>query len=169
MSSIISSSSQSRGDSIRRPNLRLVSADYTATEASRQSAKIAVIACLCAGSSYNDEVLLKASAATLERDGEFCAVVLDSPRTRFKRGQVRTLIDAAILATSLGAKIVWLDSSDQVDELLRFARQSRVGRIFLARNRPTLFARLFRRAVYSDLLRHAKGFRIDVVGFEGRA
>jgi K+-sensing histidine kinase KdpD len=172
MSGIISSSSPSRQDSIRRPSLRLVSNDHgldeAATRASQQSARTAVIACLTAESSSNNELLLKASAAALVRDGEFYAVLLDSPRIRFKRSQVRTLIDAAIFASSLGAKIVWLDSSDPVGELLQFARQSCVGQIFVARNQPTLFSRLFQRTAYSDLLRHAEGCRIQVVGFERR-
>jgi K+-sensing histidine kinase KdpD len=172
MSAIISSSSLSRPDSIRRPGLRLVSNDHgldeAATRASQESAKTAVIACLAAGSSSNNELLLKASAAALERDGEFYAVLLDSPRIRFKRSQVRTLIDAAIFASSLGAKIVWLDSSNPVGELLQFARQSRVGQIFVARNRPTLFSRLLQRTAYSNLLRHAEGCQIEVVGFKRR-
>ena len=173
MSAIISSSSPSRADAIRRPSLRLVSRtpalEEAVTRASQESAKTAVIACLTTRSSSNNELLLKASTAALERDGEFYAVVLDSPRTRFKRGQVRTLIDAAIFAASLGAKIIWLDSTDMLLELLQFARESRVGRIFVARNRPSLFARLFGHAAYSDLLRHAEGLRIDIVGFERRS
>lgn len=171
MSGIISSSSPSCADSIRRPNLRLVRGGHApeaATRASQESAKTGVIACLTADSRANKEVLLKASAAALERDGKLYAVLMDSPRIRFKRSQVRTLVDAAIFAGSLGAKIVWLDSSDLVGEMLRFARQSRVDRIFVARNRPTLFARLFRRPPYCRLLRHAEGFRVDVVGFERR-
>ena len=91
--------------------------------------------------------------------------------TRYASGRtlglrVRTLIDDAILATHLGAKIVWLDSSDLVGELLQFARQSRVGRIFVTRNRPAPFSRLFGRTVYSKLLSGGEGFRIDVVGFQ---
>jgi K+-sensing histidine kinase KdpD len=170
MTAIISSSPPSHAFPIRRPTLRLVSgpSDHAATEAPRESAKTAVIACLCADSPFNNELLRKASAAAVERDGELYAVLLDSPRTRYTRSQLRTLIDAATLAACSGAKIVWLDSTDMVADLLRFARHSRVSRIFVARNRPTLFARLFRRTAYSHLLRHADGFRIDVVGFESR-
>jgi K+-sensing histidine kinase KdpD len=171
MGGIISSRSRTRADFTHRPNLRLVSSDYAleaATRTSQESAKTGVIACLTAESPSNNELLLKASAAALEREAELYAVLLYSPRTKFKRSQVHDLIDAAIFASSLGAKIVWLDSSDPIDELLQFARQSRVGRIFVARNRPTLFSRLFKRAAYSVLLGRAKDCRIDVVGFERR-
>jgi len=50
--------------------------------------------------------------------------------------------------------------------LLHFARQSRIGRIFVKRDRPASFSRLFGRTVYSDLLNRAESFRIDVVGVE---
>jgi K+-sensing histidine kinase KdpD len=124
------------------------------------------MACLVAGNSGNAELLRKASAAAREHNGELYAVLLDSDRTRFDKEQVRGLVDDAVLGKDLGAKIVWLDSSDVVGELLQVARQFRIGRIFVTRERPTLCSRLFGRAVYSDLLSRAKGFRVDVVGFE---
>ena len=126
------------------------------------------MACLTLSSSGNSELLRKASAAAHENDGEFYAVLADSPRTRFGKGRVRTLIDDAILASYLGAKIVLLESFDVVGELLRFAQQSDIGRIFVARNRPAPLAGLFGRTVCSELLSRARGFRIDVVGFESR-
>jgi len=124
------------------------------------------MACLTARSSGNSELLRKASEAARENDGEFYAVLVDSPRNRVRNARVRTLIDDAILASYLGAKIVWLESSDVVAELLHFARQSRIVRIFVKRDRPASFSRLFGRTVYSGLLNRAEGFRIDVVGFE---
>src|SRR5208283_5612456 len=157
MSVITASSSPTRVIPIRQPNLRLVPRDST-SRSSEQSARTAVIACLVAGNSRNTELLRKASAAAREHNGELYAVVVDSHRTRFDKEQVRGLIDDAILGSDLGAKIVWLDSSDVVGELLRFARQFRVGRIFVTRNRPALFSRLLGRTVYSDLLRRAGGF-----------
>ena len=133
---------------------------------SQSAAKTAVIACLTGGSCDNGKVLHKASAAARERDGEFYAVLIDSPRTRFGKAQVRTLIEDAILARSLGAKIVWFDTSDLVGELLQFAQKARIGKIFVSRGRQTLFSGLSRRTVYRDLLRRTKDIRIDVVGFE---
>ena len=124
------------------------------------------MACLSAPGSSDGELLHKASAAARELEGQFYAVFVDSPRARFGKAEVQALIDDTILASYLGARIVWLESSDVVGELLRFARQSRVGRVFVTRNRPALFPRLFGRAVYPDLLNRAEGFRIDVVGFE---
>jgi K+-sensing histidine kinase KdpD len=123
-----------------------------------------VIACLTAGSSSNSEVLCKARVAARENDGEFYAVPLDSSHHRFGKPPVHTLIDDAVLASCFGAKIVWLESSDVAGELLQFARQAHVGRIFIARDRPTPFYRLFARTVYSDLLLRGKGVSIDVVG-----
>jgi len=150
---------------IRQPNLRLVPRDST-SRSSEQSARTAVIACLVAGNSRNTELLRKASEAAREHNGELYAVVVDSHRTRFDKVQVRQLVDDAALSGGLGAKIVWLDSSDVVGELLKFARQFRIGRIFVTRSRTTLSSRLFGRAIYSDLLSRAEGFRVDVVGFE---
>lgn len=124
------------------------------------------MACLSAHGFSNGELLCKASAAAREHDGQFYAVFVDSLRTRFGNADVQALVEDAILASYLGAKIVWLESSDVVGELLRFASQSRVGRVFVTRNRPALFPRLFGRTVYSDLLNRANGLRIDVVGFE---
>ena len=92
--------------------------------------------------------------------------MVDSHRTRFDKEQVRGLVDDAVLGNELGAKIVWLDSSDVVGELVQVARQFCIGRIFVTRERPTLCSRVFGRAVYSDLLSRAQGFRVDVVGFE---
>ena len=168
MSAITSSSS--RAASIRQPNLRLVPRapiiDPSIYRQTEQSTRTAVMACLVAGNPGNTELLRKASAAAREHNGELYAVVVDSHRTRFDKVQVRGLVDDAVLGKDLGAKIVWLDSSDVVGELLQFARQFRIGRIFVTRNRPTWFSRLSGRAVYSDLLSRAEGLRVDVVGFE---
>ena len=126
------------------------------------------MACLTARSASNSQLLRKASAAARENDGEFYAVLVDSPGARFGKARARTLIDDAILASYLGARIVCLESSDVVGELLQFARQSRIGRVFVARNRPAPFYRLFGPTVCSELLSRAEGFRIDVVGVERR-
>jgi K+-sensing histidine kinase KdpD len=159
MTAIIPSTSRSIG-SVCQPNLRLVTSD------TRDRANTAVMACLSASTSGNSELLRKASAAARENGGDFYAVMVDSPRHRFGNARVRALIDDAILASYLGAKVVWLESSDVVGALLQFARQSDIGRIFVARNRPAPLSRLFGRTVCSDLLSRARGFRIDVVGFE---
>jgi K+-sensing histidine kinase KdpD len=71
-----------------------------------------------------------------------------------------------VLAAYLGARIIRLESSDVVGELLRFARRSGIGRIFVARNQPAPLSRLFGRTICSELLCRARGFRIDVVGFK---
>src|SRR5271154_880052 len=168
MSAITSSSS--RAVPIRQTNLRLVPRDSiidpSIYRSSEKSPRTAVMACLVAGNSGNAGLLRKASAAAREHNSDLYAVVLDSHRTRFDKVQVRRLVEDAILGNELGAKIVWLDSSDVVGELLQVARQFRIGRIFVTRSRPGVFSRLFGRAVYPDLLNRAEGFRVDVVGFE---
>ncbi|MGO9007831.1 MAG: hypothetical protein ACLQB4_19030 [Beijerinckiaceae bacterium] len=131
-----------------------------------EAPKTAVMACLTARGSGNCELLRKASAAAREHGAGFYAVIANSPHTRFGKAQVRDLIDDIILARYFGAKIVRLESSDVVGELLQLARQSNVGRIFIARSRPAPFSKLFGRSVYSDLLVRGKGFSIDVVGFK---
>src|ERR1700735_811174 len=167
MSAITSSSSHSPAVSIRQPNLRLVPRDAISHpsiyRSSEQSPRTAVMACLVVGNSGNAELLRKASAAAREHNGELYAVVVDSHRSRFDKVEVRGLIDDAILGSELGAKIVWLDSSDVVGELLQVARQGRIGTIFVTRDRPSLFPRLLGRAVYSDLLSRAEGFRVNVI------
>jgi K+-sensing histidine kinase KdpD len=160
MAATIQSRSHCRADSIAQPNLRLVTTDQSHRE------KPAVMACLTGRSSANSKLLRKAAAAARENDGEFYAVLADSPRTPFGKGRVRMLIDDAILASYLGAKVTWLESSDVVGELLQFARESDVGRIFVARSRPAPLSQLFGRTVCSELLSRARGLRIDVVGFE---
>jgi two-component system sensor histidine kinase KdpD len=170
MASIIPSKSPLRADSFSQPNLRLVANEHgdrlAIARTPEQLPRTAVIACLSAHASSNGELLPKASAAARVNHGQFYAVFVDSPRTRLGKADVQALVEDAVLASYLGAKIVWLESSDVVGELLRFASQSRVGRVFVTRNRPALFPRLFDRAVYPDLLNRAEGFRIDVVGFE---
>jgi K+-sensing histidine kinase KdpD len=172
MSAITSSISHSPAVSIRQPNLRLVPRDAISHPSiyrvSEESTRTAVMACLVAGNSGNAELLRKASPAAREHNGELYAVVVDSHRTRFDKMLVRRLVEDVALGKDLGAKIVWLDSSDVVGELLQVARQFRIGRILITRNRPTWFSRLSGRAVYSDLLSRAEGFRVDVVGFERR-
>ena len=171
MSGIISSQSRLRADSMAQPNARLAGSDRrnhlrAIVRIPDESPKTAVMACLTARSSGNSELLRKASAAAREHGAEFYAVIANSPHTRFRKAQVRELIDDIILAGYFGAKIVRLESSDVVGELLQLARQSNVGRIFITRNRPAPFSRLFGRSVYSDLLVRGKGFSIDVVGFK---
>ena len=160
MAAIIPTRSRSHVNSVAEPNLRLVTNDPS------HRAKTAVMACLTARSSGNSELVRKAAAAARENDGEFYAVLADPPRKGFGNARVRTLIDDAIFASYLGAKVIWLESSDLVGELLQFARKSGVGRIFVARNRPATLSRLLGRTVCSELLNRARGFRIDVVGFE---
>ena len=164
MASTISPSLRLRANSTRQRDLRLVSSGGAGDLA--VAGKTAVIACLTGGSCDNAKVLHKASAAARERDGEFYAVLIDSPRTRLGKAQVRTLIEDAILASSLGAKIVWFDTFDVVRELLHFAQKARIGKIFVGRERPTLFSGLSRPTVYRDLLRCTKDIQIDVVGFD---
>ena len=169
MASIIPFKSPLRADSFPQPKLRLAANEkgmLATARTEKQLPRTAVMACLSARGSSNGELLRRASAAAREHDGQFYAVFVDSPRARFGNADVQALIEDAILASYLGAKIVWLESSDMVGALLQFASQSRVGRVFVTRNRPALFPRLFGRAVYPDLLNRAEGFRIDVVGFE---
>src|SRR5271168_2789657 len=115
MSAITSSSS--RAVPIRQTNLRLVPRDSiidpSIYRSSEKSPRTAVMACLVAGNSGNAGLLRKASAAR-EHNSDLYAVVVDSHRTRFDKEQVRGLVDDAILGNELGAKIVWLDSSDVV-------------------------------------------------------
>jgi K+-sensing histidine kinase KdpD len=151
-------------NAIGQPNLRLVARNRFRIAESAESPKTAVTACLTARSGGNGELLRKASAAAREHDGEFYAVLAAPRRARFGKAQVRALIEDAIVASYLGAKIVWLDSSDMVGGLIEFARQARIGRIFVAPTRPAPFARIFGRTVYSELARRAEGFRVDVVG-----
>jgi K+-sensing histidine kinase KdpD len=167
MASIISSSPRLRDYPTVQPNLRLV-AGGTPARSSLESAKSAVMACLTATGSGNGELLRKAQSAALESGGEFYAVLIDPPRMLFGKAQLRALIDDAILAGYLGARIVWLESSDVVGEVLQLAHQSGVGRIFVSRNEPARFFRPLARSVYSDLLSRAENIRIDVAGFERR-
>lgn len=171
MCSIISFRSRSTADSIAQPNLRLAGNDRrnhlgAIVRTPDESPKTAVMACLTAGSSGNSELLRKASAAAREHGAEFYAVIANSPHTRFGKARVRKLIDDIILASYFGAKMIRLESSDVVGELLQLARKSNVGRLFITRNRPAPFSRLFGRTIYSDLLVRGKGFSIDVVGFK---
>lgn len=170
MASVISLR-RSHADPVR-PELRLVENRTNRLGAPvgtpGQSSKSAVIACLTAGSSSNGDLLRKARRAARENNGELYAVLVDSPRTSFGRVQASALLDDVILASYLGAKIVWLKSSDVVSELIEFGRLSRVGRIFVARNQPRGLLLAFGRSVYSDLLSRAEGFRIDVVGLDRR-
>ena len=169
MTAMITSRSRLRIDSTTQPNLRLVTSDpgnrRATVRTSEQSPKTSVMACLTADCPGNGELLRKAADAAREHDGQFYAVFVDSPRTRFGKPDVQSLIDDTILATYLGARIVRLESFDVVGELLQFAQQSRVGRIFVSRDRPAPFPRLFGRTVYSELLKRGDGFRIDVSGF----
>jgi len=171
MASVISLR-RSHADPVVQPNLRLVGDRTNRAEAPvgapDESPRSAVIACLTARSSSNGDLLRKARLAARENDGELYAVLVDSPRTRLGRVQAGALLDDVILASYLGAKIVWMKSSDVVSELIEFGRLSRVGRIFVARNQPRGLLLAFGRSVYSDLLSRAEGFRIDVVGLDRR-
>ena len=163
------STSSSRADSIGHPRLRLVTGDAahrTTTPVLEQSPKTGVLACLTADTN-NGEVLRKASTATRERNGEFYAAIF-SPRGRLGKMELRSLVDDAVLASRLGAKILWLDSPDEVGGLLQLANRFRIGRIFVRRQRPTFRYWPFGRTLYSSLLKRADGIHVDVVGFERR-
>src|SRR5258708_1811965 len=123
MTAIITSRSRLRVDSVGQHNLRLVASDpgnrVATVRTSAQSPRTAVMACLSARRLGNGELLRKAADAACEHDGQFYAVFVDSPRTRFGKPDVQALIDDTILATYLGARIVWVESSDLVGELLQ--------------------------------------------------
>jgi len=164
---------RSHADPMAQPGLRLVESDRTnrvepSARAPHELPKTAVVACLSSRSPGNGDLLDKARRAARENKGEFYAVLVDSPRSRFGRVQAGTLVDEVILASYFGAKIIRLKSSDVVGELIEFARQFRVGRIFVSRNQPRPFFRRFGRSTYSDLLSRGEGFHIDVVGFDRR-
>lgn len=78
--------------------------------------------------------------------------------------ELRSLVDDAVLANRLGAKILWLESPDAVGGLLQLANQFHIGRVFVPRQRTTPLSWLFPRTLCSGLLSRAKGIRIDVVG-----
>jgi K+-sensing histidine kinase KdpD len=171
MSGIISSGAWLEAKSIARPSLRLVDSDQISqiraiVRTPDESRKAAVMSCLGAGSSGNSELLRKASAAPHKNGGQLYAVIVDSPHARLGKAQFRALIVDLFLASSLGAKVVRLESSDVLGALLRFARQCHVGRIFVMRERPAPLSRLFGPALYSCLLARGKCISIDVVGFE---
>jgi K+-sensing histidine kinase KdpD len=150
-----------------QPSPELVARDWTNRAGTpAQSPRTGVIACLTARNSCNAELLRKAQRAAREDDGEFYAVLVDSPRTRFGKVQAEALLDDVILASYFGAKIVWLKSSDAVGELIQFARKTHTGRVFVSRSNPHPFFRPLGHTVYSDLLNRAEGLRIDVVGFD---
>jgi K+-sensing histidine kinase KdpD len=168
MAAIITSTPSSYADSINQPRLRLVAghSNHRATAAtSEQSPKTAVLACLTAGGPSNSKLLHSASRAAREQNGGFYAVVV-SPRARFGKMELRTLVNDTVLASRLGAKILWLDASDVTGGLLRLADQFHIGRIFVLRHQPTPLSWLLGRTVYSGLLSRAEGIRVDVVGFE---
>src|ERR1700683_147574 len=136
MASVISLR-RSHADPVR-PELRLVENRTNRLEAPigtpGQSSKSAVIACLTAGSSSNGDLLRKARRAARENNGELYAVLVDSPRTSFGRVQAGTLLDDVILASYLGAKIVWLKSSDVISELTGSGGHCGAARSLLVRN-----------------------------------
>lgn len=148
MSGIISSRPHSRAESIGQPNLRLVTSDRShqaIARPSEQSPKTAVMACLTARSSGNSELLRKASAAARGRDGEFYAVLVDSPRTRFSHARVGTLIDDAILASYLGA--------NRMARILRRGRRAAAVRAAIS-YRPHLRCEKPARSVLSTIWAH---------------
>jgi K+-sensing histidine kinase KdpD len=136
------------------------------TDRQHQAPKRAVMACLTANGPCNGELLRQAQAAAREQDGELYAVLVDSGSSWRRKLDTRELLDSAVVANCFGARFVPLEGSDAVGELIRYARQTNVGRIFVARDRRSRFFRPLRRTVYSDLLSRGDGFRIDVVGFE---
>ena len=151
MAGIITSRSRLCAGTTGHRNLRLVASDCGSPLAiagtSEQSPKTAVMACLTARSSRSNELLRRASAAAREDNGEFYALMVNS-RTRFGKVELRSLVNDAVFASHLGAKMLWLDSPDVVGSLLRLAHQLRVGRIFVVRNRPSPLSS----AVWADSL-----------------
>jgi K+-sensing histidine kinase KdpD len=167
MAATITSGSSSQLDSIGRPGLRLVAnrlAHLATVPVCDNSPKTAVLACITPGS-LNRELLRKASIAARDQNGELYAAIV-SPLTRFAKTELRALVDDAVFATQLRAKILWLDSPDEVAELLQLANQFRIGRIFVLRQRATRWSWPFGGTLCSGLLSRAKRIRVDVVGFE---
>ena len=120
------------------------------------------MAYLTPGKNGNERLLRKAKDAASESGGELIAVYIDTPRLLGGVANPRALIDDLILAGTLGARIVWLESRDPADELLKFAAKSGVSRIFVRRSEPSIL----RRSDYEEVMKRGDGFRIDVVGFE---
>jgi K+-sensing histidine kinase KdpD len=125
-----------------------------------------VIAYLAATESGNEAVLRKAQLAAQKLGGRFFAVHVGSIRDRLCKRQVRALADDIVLAGVLGAKFVWLESSDPTGELLAFACRARVARILVPRAEPAHTLSMFRSSIHHDLMKRGQGLRIDVVGFE---
>ncbi|HUA36630.1 MAG TPA: hypothetical protein VMA09_23705 [Candidatus Binataceae bacterium] len=166
MAAIFQKSHPLNGSATLRPTLRLVRREREQNQIPAENPTprkgAAVMAYLAPGKNGNERLLRKAKEAALETGGELIAVYIVTPRILGGVTNPRALIDDLILAGALGAKIVWLESRDPADELLKLAANSGVSRIFVGRSEPSIL----RRSVYEELMNRGDGFRIDVVGFE---
>jgi K+-sensing histidine kinase KdpD len=122
----------------------------------------AVMACLLPGVS-SAELLLKTELAARDLGGELFAVCVSPPRGFFSRSTT-TLDSDLTYASSFGAKTVRLVSRDVTGAFLDFALKAGVSRIFVTRTPPPPFYKFFFTSTYCELLRRAKGLRIEVVG-----
>jgi two-component system sensor histidine kinase KdpD len=68
------------------------------------------------------------------------------------------------LAESLGAETVTLSGRSAGEALADYARERNVTRIVIGRPRRPLWRRVFRPSTYGELLAHAEGIDVDVVG-----
>jgi len=166
MAAIFQNSQLIDAPSTLRPTLRLVRRERQQNQIPRERPVArkgaAVMAYLGPQKNGSQRLLRKAKEAARESGGDFIAVYVDTPRIFHGVPNARALIDDLILAGALGARIVWLESSDPAAELLKLAAKCGVSRIFVARSEPSLL----RSSVYEELLQRGEGFSIDVVGFE---
>ncbi|MBV9286466.1 MAG: sensor histidine kinase KdpD, partial [Hyphomicrobiales bacterium] len=72
------------------------------------------------------------------------------------------------VAERLGGDATRIQGNDYTAEILRLARRENVTQIVLGQSRAGFLARLMRRSLPDELLRHAGGIEIHVVPYEGK-
>jgi len=125
-----------------------------------------LMVCLSSNPDGSDELLRKAARSADRLNADWYAVHVETPDESVQKistADFRALLDNINLAADLGAETVWLKASDVVKALVEFAREHRVTRLVIGRTHPTLWNRLLRRSIASQLISAATDFDIELV------
>jgi K+-sensing histidine kinase KdpD len=101
--------------------------------------------------------------AAHELDAELLAVFVDT-RIWTTTTDLRALWGSATLASSLGARLVFLRSRHTAPALLNFARMNQVARIVISRAFTPIGRFSFRQRLVRRLVDGARGFQIQLTG-----
>jgi two-component system sensor histidine kinase KdpD len=149
---------------------RAAKKDLTLSEESRgEFAKERVLVAISPNSTNAGVLIRKGARLAGELNTDWDVIYVESPKNNEKTRTIQEtqrLHDFMDLARSLGAKTVRAEGQSIAHEILKYARENRIGKIVVGKIYRPWYVRLFREEIMNHILRESGPIDVYVVSFE---